>query len=276
MRGAKGTTVTITIIREGELQPKDYTIVRDIIKVQSVKSHMIGDGIGYIKLIQFQERTDVDLRNTIKKLEKEGISSLILDLRNNPGGLLNSAVDVAQEFLPSGKLVVSIKGRTGEKNDYHTDNKGIYLNVPMVVLVNEGSASASEIVAGAFQDWKRAIILGNQTFGKGSVQTILPLNDGSAIRLTTAKYYTPNGKSIQNTGITPDIVVAMKPKGVKIHPIVKERDLERHLKNEQIKEELKPEITEEVIPVNEKDDIQLQRAIDLLKSWKILKGITTP
>lgn len=277
MRGPKGTSVTITIMREGFTEAKDFTIVRDVIKIQSVRSKMIEDGIGYIRISQFQEQTGTELAEALKGLEKEKSSSLILDLRNNPGGLLNVAVEVAGEFIQPGKIVVSIKGRNGEKGEYITDAMRPYYDIPMIVLVNEGSASASEIVAGAMQDMGRAIILGTQTFGKGSVQTVIPLSDGSALRLTTAKYYTPKGKSIQNTGIAPDIIV--KVKGAKTYTTVREKDLERHLTNEQKKDEdiekRRPEegVSAEIADKEEKEDIQLQRAIDVLKGWRVFKGI---
>jgi len=277
MRGPKGTTVTITIIREGLKETKEFTIVRDIIKIQSVRSKMLDDGIGYIRISQFQEQTAADLSDALKSLEKEKANSLILDLRNNPGGLLNSAVDVSGEFLPPGKTVVSIKARNGEKSEYVTDDRRPYYSLPMIILVNEGSASASEIVAGAMQDWGRAVILGAPTFGKGSVQTVIPLSDGSGLRLTTAKYFTPKGKSIQNVGITPDIVV--KTNLPKEHPLIREKDLERHLKNEEVKEEetekRQPEegVGIEVGDKEGKEDIQLQRAIDVLKGWRIFKQI---
>lgn len=277
MRGPKGTSVTITIMREGLTEAKDFTIVRDIIKIQSVRSKMLEDGIGYIRISQFQERTGEDLGEALKGLEKEKANSLVLDLRNNPGGLLNVAVEVTGEFIPPGKMIVSIKGRNGEKGEYITDARRPFYSLPMIVLVNEGSASASEIVAGAIQDWGRGIILGIQTFGKGSVQTVIPLSDNSALRLTTAKYYTPKGKSIQSTGITPDIVV--QAKGDKAHPTLREKDLERHLTNEQkTEDEKEKKRQEEGVSIEkedkgEKEDIQLQRAIDVLKGWKIFKGI---
>ncbi len=284
MRGQKGTSVSITIMREGWKDTKDFTIVRDIIKVKSVKSKVIENNIGYVKLSQFQERTADDLEAALSKLEKQNITSLILDLRNNPGGLLNSAVDVSSQFLPAGKVVVSIKGRSGEKGEYRTEDSKVseqkgekakmFSAIPMIVLVNQGSASASEIVAGALKDWNRAVILGVQTFGKGSVQSVVPLSDGSGLRLTTARYYTPKGTSIQLTGITPDIVVKLEQKdSAKEHPVVREKDLGRHLKNDQFDE--KPKTPEETAPieVSEKDDIQLQRAIDLLKSWEVFKEL---
>ncbi len=284
MRGLKGTSVAITIMREGWKDTKDFTIVRDVIKVKSVKSRVIEGNIGYVKVSQFQERTADDLEAALSKLEKQNITSLILDLRNNPGGLLNSAVDVSSQFLPAGKVVVSIKGRSGEKGEYRTEDSKVseqkgekakmFSAIPMIVLVNQGSASASEIVAGALKDWNRAVILGVQTFGKGSVQSVVPLSDGSGLRLTTARYYTPKGISIQSTGITPDIIVKLEQKnGTKEHPVVREKDLERHLKNDQLEE--KQKTPEETVPieVSEKEDIQLQRAIDLLKTWKVFKEL---
>ncbi|MBI4690980.1 MAG: S41 family peptidase [Nitrospirae bacterium] len=286
MRGQKGTSVTITIMREGWKEHKDFTIIRDIIKVKSVKSKVMENNIGYVKINQFQERTASDLEEALSNLSQDGVASLILDLRNNPGGLLSSAVDVSGKFLPQGKVVVAIKGRSGEKTEYRTEGgkadeprreeTNPFVTIPMIVLVNQGSASASEIVAGALKDWGRAVVLGVQTFGKGSVQSVIPLSDGSGLRLTTARYYTPKGISIQTTGITPDIVVKVEPKnGAKEHPVVREKDLERHLKNDNEQLEEKPKESEDAIPldVGEKDDSQLQRAIDLLKSWKVFKEL---
>jgi len=272
MRGAPNTPVTISVFREEWKEPKDFTIIREIIKIKSVKSKMLEDNIGYIKISQFQEQTSVDLSSALTKLDNEKMNSLIVDLRNNPGGLLNSAIDITSQFLPKGKLVVYTKTRAGEKSEFLTEGDKSF-TLPMIVLVNQGSASASEIVAGALKDWNRAVILGTQTFGKGSVQTVIPLSDGSGLRLTTAKYYTPKGISIQNTGITPDIVVKLEAKnGAKEHPVLREKDLERHLKNEQM--EMKPEETETApLEVEEKDDVQLQRAIDVLKTWKVFKEL---
>lgn len=283
MRGAKGTSVTISVIRKGWKEAKDFAIVRDIIRIKSVKHRVIEDNIGYIKVNQFQERTADDLAAALKELAGGGsnVVAIILDLRNNPGGLLNSAVDVAGQFLPPGKLVVYIKGRTGERNEYRTSQNGPSYGMPMVVLVNQGSASASEIVAGALKDWKRAVVIGIKTFGKGSVQSVIPLSEGAGLRLTTAKYYTPKGISIQNTGIEPDIKVELEAKnGLKEHPVLREKDLERHLENEQKKtpeEEPQSAPSEETVimgPVEEKDDTQLQRAIDLLKTWNIFKEMS--
>ncbi|MEW6419502.1 MAG: S41 family peptidase [Nitrospirota bacterium] len=274
MRGTPGTSVKITILREGWKETKDFTIVREIIKIKSVKSKFLEDGIGYIKINQFQEQTASDLSNAMEKLMHENITALIIDLRNNPGGLLNSAIDVASQFLPPGKLVVYIKDKKGERQEYQSGRTKSDYTMPMIVLVNQGSASASEIVAGALKDWNRAVIIGTQTFGKGSVQSVVPLSDGSALRLTTARYYTPKGISIQATGITPDIIVKAEiKKGKKGHPAVREKDLERHLENSEIEE--KPEEPEEIVPVEieEEEDIQLQRAIDLLKTWRIFKEL---
>ncbi|MGO9015617.1 MAG: S41 family peptidase [Dissulfurispiraceae bacterium] len=275
MRGPKGTPIVLTIFREGWKETKDFTIVRDIIKIKSVKSKMLDSSIGYIKLTQFQESTAADLASALTGLKKDGMTSIILDLRNDPGGLLNSAVDVAEQFLPPKQLVVYIKGRTGDKIEYFTEgDKPSYTGIPMVVLVNQGSASASEIVAGALKDWKRAIIIGMQTFGKGSVQSLIPLSDGSGLRLTTAKYYTPSGTSIQNVGITPDIVVKLAAaEGQANHTIIRERDLQGHLKNETVKEEPEEKETATPFEVEEKDDAQLQRAIDTLKAWKVFENI---
>lgn len=283
MRGPKGTKVKLTILREGTEEPKVFDLVRDIIKIDSVKSKMLGHHIGYIRLSQFQEMSAKDLASALKKLKKEKMQSIILDLRNNPGGLLASAVETTELFIPPGKVVVSIRGRDPKKqtDEYRSSNHSPYDNYPMIVLVNAGSASASEIVSGALQDWGRAIILGTQTFGKGSVQTILQLSDHSGLRLTTAKYYTPKGRSIQNIGITPDIIVKSVPAKVSesAPPRLREKDLERHLGNEGVepqpgKEETQPQ---RELPLTELEqeaqDVQLQKAIDLLKSWEIFKDI---
>ena len=284
LRGAKGTSVTITIVREGLDKTLDIKIVRDIIKLKSVKHKIIDETIGYIKITQFQEKTAADLRNALEEIDKENINALILDLRNNPGGLLKGAVDVSSLFLPPEKLVVYIKGRDGEKTEFNTARGNRHFNYPMVVLVNQGSASASEIVAGAMQDWEQAVVLGTQTFGKGSVQTVIPLTDGSALRLTTARYYTPKDRSIQTTGITPDIIVDLKTtNGAKTHVVFREKDLDKHLMNdtaeeaeEATKEEESdknedPELQEVPSNVSEDEDNQLQRAVDLLKGWRIFK-----
>lgn len=273
MRGPKGTPVTIHVIREGFDAPKPFTIVRAIIKVKSVKYRMLDEGFGYVKLNQFQERTSEDLDKALSDLAAKSdggrLTGLVLDLRNNPGGLLQEAVAVSNEFLDSG-LIVYTKGRApGQNMTFNADKSRSRPDFPMIVLVNNGSASASEIVAGALQDHKRAVIMGVPTFGKGSVQTIIPLSDGSAVRLTTSKYYTPSGRSIQAKGIEPDVVVGEAPKG---H--IKEADLEGHLAPEgpAVEEAEKPEIeqikaapAEQSGPGGEPDDIQLKEAIEYLK-----------
>jgi carboxyl-terminal processing protease len=274
MRGIPSTSVMITILREGWKETKDFTIVREIIKIKSVKSKLLEDGIGYLKVSQFQESTASDLSKAIVKLKEEGMSSLILDLRNNPGGLLNSAVEVTSLFVPSNKMVVFIKDKKGEKVEYLSEKSDEDFSQQMIVIVNEGSASASEIVAGALKDWNRAVIIGTQTFGKGSVQSVIPLNDGSALRLTTSIYFTPKGTSIQTTGITPDIEV--KPEiqeGEKVRPVIREKDLKGHLLNGNGEENA--DVEEEIVPmeIDEEKDIQLQRAIDLLKAWRVFKEL---
>ena len=286
MRGPKDTKVKLTISREGEKEPLEFTIVRDIIKIKSIKHKLIEGEIGYIRITQFQERTGEDMRKALEDLERQNIKSLILDLRNNPGGLLKVSIQVAEVFLKEGKLVVSVKGRNGEKEEYLSAETKSREDYPIVVLVNEGSASASEIVAGALQDWGRAVVIGTQTFGKGSVQTVFSLSDGSGMRLTTAKYYTPKGVSIQNTGITPNIVVKpAKSEEDAEKKYLREKDLKKHLENETVpdvpegeKKKESPKKEEEKITTPseepaEEEDNQLQRAVDLLKGWKIFKGI---
>jgi carboxyl-terminal processing protease len=251
MRGPKGTKVTITIVREGLKEPLDVQLMREVIQVQSVRSQEIEPGIGYIRVRQFQERTAPDLVASVEKFEKTGrLGGLIIDLRNNPGGLLSSAVEVSEEFIGDGKLIVYTEGRVRNQNMRFTAHaKKPLTEVPLVVLVNQGSASASEIVAGAIQDHGRGVVLGTQTFGKGSVQTIIPLADGSGLRLTTARYFTPKGRSIHGKGITPDIVIeppkdevaAAKPGA----PPLSEAELMKR-------------------------DVQLQRAIEILKASRIL------
>ena len=289
MRGPKGTQVTLLIFREGWDKPKDVTITRDVIKVQSVKSRMLEGDIGYVKIIQFQGKTAKDVDQALKKLEEKGMKRLVLDMRNNPGGLLDSSVDVSSLFLPKDKLVVYIQGRRkDDRKDFLAEGNVAVREYPVVVLVNTGSASASEIVAGALQDSKRAVIIGTQTFGKGSVQTVFPLDGNTGMRLTTAKYYTPSGRSIQNVGIEPDIEVKLPTiketkNGETAHVIVREKDLDRHLKNDTVKEhEAKPkdgkgksedEFVMEAVPKDDKDDIQLQKAIELLKTGDIFKNL---
>jgi carboxyl-terminal processing protease len=257
MRGKPGTKITISVVREGWTEPKDFQITREQIRVQSVKSMTLEPGIEYIRLRQFQEQTAADLETALEKFSKEGkIQGLVLDLRNDPGGLLTSSVEVAEKFLDAGRLVVYTEGRVRNQNmRFQANSKRVYSDFPMVVLVNQGSASASEIVAGALQDWGRAVILGTQSFGKGTVQTIIPLSDGSGLRLTTAKYYTPKGRSIHGKGITPDIVVEF-PKVTAAPGAPAEPPTPPSA----------PETPQEMV----KKDVQLQRALDLLKGLKIL------
>ncbi|HAR94651.1 MAG TPA: peptidase S41 [Deltaproteobacteria bacterium] len=278
IRGPKGKPVTLTIVREGFSAPKDYEILRDVIVVKSVKSKMLEDGYGYIRITQFQERTGKDLDLAVKDLTKTAkgpLKGILLDLRNNPGGLLDQAAEVSDRFLEEG-LITYIEGRKpDQKVKFNAHRKDDYMG-PLVVLVNEGSASGSEIVAGALQDTRRAIIVGMKTFGKGSVQTILPLSDGSAVRLTTAKYYTPKGRSIQAEGIGPDIAVDndITKRKEKFVPI-KEKDLNKHLegsiptKSEEPAENQEPGAAK---PGSEEDDFQMQMGLQILKSWEALRG----
>ena len=293
LRGAKGTDVTISIYREGWRRLKDITLTRDVIPIQSVRSRILEDGYGYIRVSNFQNKTTFELKKALRELEKgKGLKGLVLDLRNNPGGLLDQAVKVADVFLEKG-LIVYTEGRIEEqKMRFEAHPNKHHHKYPIAVLVNEGSASASEIVAGALQDHKRAIILGVQTFGKGSVQTIIPLEDGSAVRLTTARYYTPNGRSIQAKGIEPDIEVPYtlqeKPKEKdKIFHFPTERDLEGHLlnENEPIEDNLssakdkkdKPEAVDSEVDNEETQpppmDNQLEEAVRILKAWAIFKQV---
>jgi len=206
MRGLKGTKCVITVQRRGVKEWFDLTIVRDIIKIQSVRSELLEGGMGYIRVTEFMEKTGDDFDQALKNLEGKDMKGLILDLRNNPGGLLNMAAEIAEYFVPQGKLIVYTEGRHKTQDiKFFSSAKHAYQGKPLVVMVNQGSASASEIVAGAIQDWKLGIVVGEKTFGKGSVQTIIPLGDGSALRITTARYLTPKGQMIHGNGITPDI-----------------------------------------------------------------------
>ena len=258
MRGKPGSKITITIVREGWTEPKDFFITREQIRVQSVRASQLEPGIEYIRLRQFQEQTANDLEVALDKYLKEGkIQGLVLDLRNNPGGLLTSAVEVTEKFLEAGKLVVYTEGRVRNQNMRFSSNaKRVFSDFPIVVLVNQGSASASEIVAGALQDWGRAVVIGTQSFGKGSVQTIIPLSDGSGLRLTTAKYFTPKGRTIHGKGISPDILV----EGPKTTAAATGQGGETPT----------PPPVAETPQEQLKRDPQLQRALDLLKAMKIL------
>ena len=298
LRGETGSPVTITIFRDSFKAPKEFTIVRAIIKVRSVVHKLYKKDIGYIKIRSFSKNTSVDLDKALAELEKKEISKLILDLRNNPGGLLNQAVEVTDRFLNRENLIVYTKGRSDEQNMRFTSHDKVAgVSYPLIVLVNSGSASASEIVAGALQDLNRAIILGTSTFGKGSVQTIIPLSDGSALRLTTARYYTPSGRVIQENGIEPDIIIERKipeeleeddekepEEKTRLRRFLREKDLKKHLKGKSsigdVKEEnneestIKKEETEETA-INEDlvKDNQLQHAVSLLSGWEVMKKV---
>ncbi len=291
MRGPKGSKVQISIRREGISRFLEMTLTREVIKVQSVKSRLLEKGYGYVRVAQFQDRTDIDLENALRRLTQENgkLEGLIVDLRNNPGGLLSQAVKVSDLFLDSG-LIVYTEGRLDNQKQKYFAHPGGYADVPIVVLVNGGSASASEIVAGALQDHGRAVVLGTQTFGKGSVQTILPLESGAALRLTTAMYYTPSGRSIQVTGIAPDITLEnLSPDQIAARERreIREGNLRRHFENKtqetpaESKEGTPPEETNgEGDPTSQEDQIkegelgkdpQLDRALQLLKSWRVFK-----
>ena len=303
MRGKPDTSITLTIARKGQTEPIVVTLKRAIIHVKSVKAKLIEPGYGWVRISQFQEGTAESLAKNVEKLYRDGtLKGLVLDLRNDPGGLLYGAVAVSAAFLPQNALVVSTDGRTedAKKKFYATPDdyargdddvlKGLpagLKKVPMVVLVNGGSASASEIVSGALQDNKRATIIGTQTFGKGSVQTIMPLGNNTAIKLTTARYYTPSGRSIQVKGITPDIVVEEPGEQARR---LREADLQHHLLNDQLKAKAaqkKPDVEAKAAPAEatppaqqkpiefgSKDDFQLEQAIAFLKGEPVKGAVT--
>jgi carboxyl-terminal processing protease len=285
IRGPKGTKVKLTVRREGAEKPLEFSITRDVIPLKSVRNHLLSPDIGYVRISSFQSKTDEDLASALEEIEGgRALKGLVLDIRNNPGGLLTQAIKVSDLFLDSG-LIVSTKGRNDSQDMEVPANKNENpRNYPIIVLVNGGSASAAEIVAGALQDNKRALVLGTKTFGKGSVQTILPLSDGSGLRLTTAKYYTPSGKSIQLSGITPDIEVEFippvdKPEKEKLH-FLREEDLKGHIPNE-TGEALDKEKSggdreeEERVKIILEKDNQVRHALQLLQTWNIFSQIKT-
>jgi carboxyl-terminal processing protease len=309
MRGKPKSSVTLTLARKGASRPIVVTLVRDVIRVQSVRSRLIESDYGYLRVTQFQETTLDNLARHLTTLGRNGpLRGLVLDLRNDPGGLLHGAVGVSAAFLPPRALVVSTDGRTDDAKrrflatpeDYARGGRADVLSklptwvkqVPMVVLVNGGSASASEIVAGALQDHKRAVVLGTQSFGKGSVQSILPLGNNTAIKLTTARYYTPSGRSIQAKGITPDFVVEETAEGDITQFRLREADLSRHLTNDRApaestaapstlsQQDHAAERTRERKPIElgADDDYQLQQALNHLKGRPVLvaKGTEPP
>ncbi|MFC1631365.1 S41 family peptidase [Candidatus Omnitrophota bacterium] len=286
LRGKPGSKVNITVMREGAEKLLDFTITRDIIKIESIRrAKLFEDKIGYIRLSEFQERSPEDLEQALAKLESLGLESLILDLRNNPGGLLDSAVRVAEKFLPTGKVIVSTRGRHSEQDLVFTASSKVkHRTYPLVVLISKGSASGSEIVAGAVQDYKRGILLGTKTFGKGSVQTVVPLADGSALRLTTSKYFTPSDRCIHEEGIEPDVLVEFREQEFgeiskeesvfkKIEQQDQDQDQEENEPQPQAKQEDQEEKTEVTLEdyMREQEylDNQLVRAVDLLKGIKL-------
>ncbi|HMD05089.1 MAG TPA: S41 family peptidase, partial [Candidatus Binatus sp.] len=308
MRGPKGSKIKLTLHRNGVPELFTVTLARDVIKIQSVKSKILPEGYGYIRVTTFQENTGDGVEKAIDEFDAKDhgkIKGIVFDLRDNPGGLLNQAVKVSDDFLDGGLIVYTQGREENQQQKYFSHKKKDFVDYPMVVLVNGGSASASEIVAGALQDQKRAVILGTQTFGKGSVQTILPLDDHSALRLTTARYYTPTGRSIQAVGITPDVDVELPKETLASitqqggefdeNPEIHERDLPHHFENGQKKDDKNPAAgnSESTAPENDKapgaknakgkeeKDVQLDRAIEILKHWnsfklQLAKGETSP
>lgn len=264
LRGTPGTVARITVMRPSTGAMVPFAITRANIQIQSVKdAKLVTDKVGYVRLTQFQERTGGNLDKALQDLKKRGMRALVLDLRNNPGGLLQVAIEVADKFIGGDRMLVYTKGRLKAQNvEFKSHSAAAYPDCPMVVLVNKGSASGSEIVAGAIQDWGRGIILGETTFGKGSVQSVLPLSDGSALRLTTAKYFTPSGRCIQKVGVKPDIVVQMTDEQ-EIKVLLKRR-LEKMISENQQGTDLSAEKAE-LKKLGAAADLQLDRAVDLLQ-----------
>ncbi len=280
MRGKRGTEITLTIVRDGVDKPLSFTVVRDVIKVASVKSRILEDGFGYVRISHFQARSTEDMLKAISKLKLQAqgrLKGLVLDLRNNPGGVLNGAVAVSDAFLASGIIVYTMGRDEDSRLNFTAAPDDVLDGAPIVVLVNGGSASASEIVAGALQDHKRAVIMGSQTFGKGSVQTIVPVNQHAAVKLTTARYFTPSGRSIQAEGIKPDILLS----DVKVTALekpeverLKESDLSRHLENgngEPV-ENGNSDGQDDAAASLAETDYQLNEALNLLKGLDILRS----
>lgn len=284
LRGKPGTKVDLTIFRESDGKILDFTITREMIHIQDVKDVMILDNnIGYIRLTEFREDSTKEFKKALAKLQELKADGLILDLRNNPGGLLSVAIDITQEFLPEGQVVVSTKSRNPSQNSVSksTNTNGAFLKQPMVVLINEGSASGSEILAGALKDNKRAVIVGSKSFGKGSVQSVIPLPDGAGLKLTTSKYYTPSGASIHGTGIEPDVAVEKIEENLteeekeKNDLIDKTKNIFKDLENKKAE----PPLQEGQAPTKEGEakerllkDNQVQTALSILKGIKVLKN----
>ncbi len=290
MRGEPGSKVKITVIREGADEMLDFTITRAIIKLKSIKdAKVIEDGIGYVKLVEFQERTAKDLKANIKKLKGQGAKGLILDVRNNPGGLLDAAAEVADQFLKKGEMIVYTEGRDPKKRmEFRAKKEPDFIDMDLVVIVNKGSASAAEIVAGALKDNKRALVVGVPTFGKGSVQTVIPLQDKSALRLTTAAYFTPSGKNLMDKGIEPDIYVEReKPQEMPEEEAKKKKDEQKSRIFEKLKRKIFPEReTAGEEPLSEKEekeeakelreyDEQVRTAVNILKGVQVFKDYGT-
>ncbi|VAX35522.1 Carboxyl-terminal protease [hydrothermal vent metagenome] len=282
LRGKPGTEVNITILREEEFELKEIKIIREIIRIQDVKHvQILNEKIGYIRLTEFREDSAKEFRKALDQLGEEGAESLIVDLRNNPGGLLNVAIRISEEFLPEGKTIVSTKGRRIMQNSISKSrNTDHIVDWPMVILINEGSASGSEILAGAVKDNNRGIVLGTKSFGKGSVQSVIPMPDGSGLRLTTSKYFTPSGTSIHGTGITPDIVVKRiyPPEKEKTEEEKKSKEIFDNIEDKDLKENEELKISKRAEEVRERllNDNQVQAAMSVLKGIKVYKNFDAP
>jgi carboxyl-terminal processing protease len=286
MRGEPGTDIALSIRRKGEKELLEFVLTRAEINVASVRGESLGDGIGYLRITQFQDQSGPELIEAITKLQKKAqenkqqLNGLVLDLRNNPGGVLDAAVEVSDAFLSSG-LIVYTEGRISESDfRYSATEDTIAEDIPLIVLINGGSASASEIVAGALQDHKRAVIVGTQSFGKGSVQSVLPIGGNKAIKLTTARYFTPSGRSIQAQGIRPDVYVEQSEVTTYAQSYYKESDLPGHLSNGNDDEEEKSKKTNEADHQVSDDllskDFQLYQAYTLLKGWSVFQHHAKP
>lgn len=283
LRGDPGSEVKITVLREDDFKLLDFAIKREIIQIQDVKDVMIlDDRIGYVRLAEFREESFTEMHKALEKLRKAGMDSLIVDLRNNPGGLLNIAIKISEDFLPPGQMIVSTKGRHAAQDieTYSKNTQGKVTDVPVVILINQGSASGSEILAGALQDNKRAVIVGEQSFGKGSVQSVIPLPDGSGLRLTTSKYFTPSGRSIHGKGITPDIVIERKIAKEETDEdkanAKKQKDLEKIFNNIEVKQSVNPAQTQMTQKEKEShdrlmNDNQVQAAMTAIKGIRVFK-----
>lgn len=276
MRGPAGSDISITVMRDSFEKPQPFTLTREVIKIKSVKARTLEDGYGYVRLTQFQERSADDLRLALRELREQNhdaLKGLVLDMRNNPGGLLDQAVEIADLFIDEGLLVYTQGREADAQMQFTAKRAGTEPDYPLVVLINGGSASASEIVAGALQDHGRAVVMGTQSFGKGSVQTIIPLGDESGLRLTTARYYTPRGTSIQAKGIVPDIEVQPgEVKETEAREHFRESDLKNHFDTEGAAPKSEPGQSFQLDQAT-REDYQLMRGLDLLKGWQIFQGM---